>query len=66
MSGRIIEIIVDPQGQTRIETRGFTGSACLDASRFIESALGHKYSERMTAEFFQLNAQQQHLREGGG
>ena len=66
MSGRIIEIIVDPQGQTRIETRGFTGNTCLEASRFIESALGQKYSERMTAEFFQLNTQQQRLQEGGG
>lgn len=54
MSGsKIIEIIVSPEGQSRVETRGFSGSECREASRFIESALGTRVRERLTAEFHQ-------------
>ncbi len=66
MSIRTIEIIVETNGSTRVQTRGFTGSACIDASRFIEEALGKRASERTTPEFFETAEQQQRLREGGG
>lgn len=57
---KIIEIIVSPTGQTRIETKGFTGSECRQASQFIEQALGQRTSEQLTAEFHQqVNGQQQ-------
>jgi hypothetical protein len=48
---RIIEIIVSPTGQLRLETKGFAGSDCQEASRFLEQALGAKQSEQFTAEF---------------
>ena len=48
---RIIEIIVSPIGQTRVETRGFAGSECRQASQFLEQALGQRTSEQLTAEF---------------
>ena len=51
MTTRIIEIIIDPQGRSRIETKGFAGSECRDASRFIEQALGRAQTEALTAEF---------------
>ncbi len=35
---RVIEVIVSPQGQSRVETKGFSGSTCREASRFIEHA----------------------------
>ena len=35
-----IEIIVDTKGTDRVETKGFAGSDCVEASRFIEQALG--------------------------
>jgi hypothetical protein len=50
---KIIRIIVGPKGETRIETRGFSGGACREASRFIEQALGQPVSEQLTAEFYQ-------------
>jgi len=65
MSSRTIEIIVETNGSTRVQTRGFTGSACIDASRFIEEALGKRTSKRNTPEFFQTTEQQQRLQEGG-
>ncbi len=66
MSSRTIEIIVETNGSTRVQTRGFKGSACIDASRFIEEALGKRTSERTTPEFFQVTDERQHLQEGGG
>ena len=66
MSTRTIEIIVETNGSTRVQTRGFTGSACTDASRFIEEALGKRISERTTPEFYQVVDERQRLREGGG
>jgi hypothetical protein len=53
-----IEIVVAPDGQTRLRTLGFTGPACLDASKRLEDALGLKTSEELTSEFHQtaLNA----------
>ena len=50
---KVIEIIVQPDGQTRVETKGFAGSGCRDASRFIEQALGKSTGEKLTAEFHQ-------------
>ncbi|WP_417385374.1 DUF2997 domain-containing protein [Gimesia sp.] len=61
-----IEITVTPDGQTRVETRGFSGAGCREASRFIEEALGKRTSERTTPEFFQVADERQRLQEGGG
>ena len=61
---RSIEIIVSPSGQTRVETRGFAGSECRQASQFIEQALGQQTSEQLTAEFHQQAGQQQTSQHG--
>lgn len=50
---RTIEIIVTPEGKTSVQTLGFTGSSCLDASKFIEQALGDRTGDYRTAEFYQ-------------
>ncbi len=50
---KTIEIIVSPKGETQVETRGFAGSECREASRFVEQALGRKTAETLTAEFHQ-------------
>jgi hypothetical protein len=47
---RVIEVVISPSGQTRIETRGFAGNACRDASRFLEEALGLRTSDTSPAE----------------
>jgi hypothetical protein len=62
----VIEIIVDPQGRTRIETKGFSGAACREASRFLERTLGHAHAEQLKPEFYQSQAtEQQALRQQG-
>ena len=64
MSSKTIEIIVAPNGQTRVETKGFTGSDCRQASQFIEQALGQRTGEQLTAEFHQQAGQQQTNHQG--
>jgi len=51
---KTIEIIVSPKGETTVTTKGFTGSTCRDASKFVERALGQRTDERLTAEFHQV------------
>ena len=50
---KIIEIVVSPKGETTVTTRGFAGSSCREASKFIEQALGQRREESLTAEFHQ-------------
>jgi len=56
---KTIEIIVSPKGETTVTTKGFTGSSCREASKFIEKALGQQTSERLTAEFHHVSEAQQ-------
>ncbi len=50
---KTIEITVSPTGQTKVETKGFSGGACREASRFVEEALGSRTAESMTSEYYQ-------------
>jgi hypothetical protein len=47
---KTIEITVSPDGEAKVETRGFTGSECREASRFVEQALGRRTAETLTAQ----------------
>ena len=61
---KTIEIIISPTGQSRVETKGFAGSECRDASRFIEQAIGQQTNEILKAEFHQAVAAQQQVQQG--
>ena len=37
---RVIEITISPAGQTSVQTKGFAGASCRDASRHLEAASG--------------------------
>jgi hypothetical protein len=50
---RTIEITITAKGETSVQTKGFAGSSCRDASKFIEEALGQRTGEQLTAEFHQ-------------
>jgi hypothetical protein len=60
---RIIEITVSPTGETTIQTRGYAGGDCLQASKFLEEALGVATTDRKTAEFYETKTQQQHIQQ---
>ena len=58
---KTIEITVDPKGQSKVETKGFTGGECREASRFVEQALGTRSAETLTAEYHQGQEVGEHL-----
>ncbi len=60
-ANQTIEIIVSPTGETTVQTTGFTGSSCRDASKFIEQALGERSNEKLTAEFYQAAVAEQRI-----
>ena len=49
---RIIEVTVSPTGEATVQTKGYTGGDCLQASKFLEQALGVVATEMKTAEFY--------------
>ncbi|WP_166822369.1 DUF2997 domain-containing protein [Thalassoroseus pseudoceratinae] len=64
MTSRIIEITVSPNGQTTVETQGFVGPVCRDASRFLERALGKPTNETLKAEFHQQASSENQIHQG--
>jgi len=62
---KTIELIVAPDGTSKIETKGFAGADCQQASHFLETALGLRHSEQLTAEFYAGQASRAQIQEGG-
>ena len=60
---RRIEITVAKDGSTKVETKGFFGSACRLASQFIEHALGKATDEQLTSEFYESQVEQSSVRQ---
>jgi hypothetical protein len=52
-TSKTIEIIVSPTGHTTVQTKGFTGPSCRDATKVLERALGIVESDTSTAEMYQ-------------
>lgn len=50
---KTIEITVDNKGECIVQTKGFTGSSCREASKFVEKALGVVVSDAPTAEMYE-------------
>lgn len=61
---KTIEILVSPSGKTQVQTKGFAGSSCRQASEFIELALGQRTGVQLTSEFHQTVSQQQNVQQG--
>jgi hypothetical protein len=55
---RIIEVVVSPTGETTVQTKGYAGADCLQASKFLEQALGVATDDRKTAEYHQTESAQ--------
>ena len=62
---RTIEILVNSKGETTVTTNGFVGQSCRDASKFMETALGQRIGEQLTAEFHQASTEQLQQRQHG-
>lgn len=50
-----------------VETEGFQGESCRDATRALEEALGmNRHEEELTGEYYEPETRHEHLREGDG
>ena len=49
----MIDVLISPTGETKIQTHGFSGPACQQATKALEAALGLTQSETLTAEYHQ-------------
>ena len=49
------EIVIDVshEGETRIETRGFSGKSCITESQFIKDVLGKETERQLTPTYWQ-------------
>jgi hypothetical protein len=56
---KTIEITVSPTGETKLESKNFTGADCQLATRNLEIALGCRISETLSAEYFGANTTNQ-------
>jgi len=54
---KTIEVVISPEGKSSVTTKGFAGTSCRDASRFLEQALGSRTTEQVTSEFYQATTQ---------
>ena len=62
---KTIEVTISLDGRTSIQTTGFQGTSCQDASRFLECALGDRISEQLTSEYHSATAvNRQHHQHG--
>ena len=60
---RVIKVIVSPQGETTVQTKGYAGADCLKASKFLEQALGVTSADRKTTEFYETMPTEQHVQQ---
>ena len=60
---RIIEVVVSPTGEATVQTKGYAGADCLQASKSLEQALGVATAERKTEEYYQTASEQQTTRQ---
>jgi len=56
---KVIVVTVSPKGETKIETKGYSGGDCLQASKFLEEALGVVVNDQKSPEYFQSDSIQQ-------
>jgi hypothetical protein len=57
---KVIEVIIDTQGGVSMETKGFAGIACREATQELERALGIVTRDQHTPEMFHAAQQSQH------
>ncbi len=50
---KTIRVLISPKGEVTVETKGFSGPSCREASKFIEETLGTRTNEALKAEYHQ-------------
>jgi hypothetical protein len=52
-----LEIVIEPDGTTRIHVKGIRGARCLDVTRKIEEELGDVIDRKYTSEYYEESDQ---------
>lgn len=60
---RVIEMKVSPTGEVTVQTKGYTGNTCIQASKFLEQTLGLSLTGTKTAEFYQASHTEQRIQQ---
>jgi hypothetical protein len=60
---RVIEVAVSPKGETTVQTKGYAGADCLQASKYLEQALGVASADRKTGEFYSTTPAEQRVQQ---
>jgi len=52
--GSVKSIVIDitNEGEVKIETKGFTGKACIEESQFLKDLLGHETARQLTPVYY--------------
>ena len=58
---KTIEITIDTKGELVVQTRGFNGASCKEASRLLEQTLGLAVSDAATPEMYQTAVTKQQI-----
>ncbi len=58
---KMIEVTVSRAGEVSIQTKGYAGTECQQADRFLREALGVKVSEKPTIEMYANSSTEQRL-----
>lgn len=61
MSGKTIEVIVQPDGSIKIDAVGFQGADCEKATAFLEQALGTVAGKEKKPEYYRQVKRQQRV-----
>ena len=56
--GKEIVIDISDDGELSIETRGFTGKACIDDTKFLKELLGKEIFRQLTPAYYTTQKQQ--------
>jgi len=56
-----ITVVIDKKGQATITAEGFSGPACMNATKNLEAALGGATSQEVTRDYYEpdLDTQQE-------
>ena len=54
---KTIEMTFLPDGEVKVQTKGFTGKSCLTATKFLEDTLGKKGETKLTPEYYTAGIQ---------
>ena len=54
---KIIYVDISDDGEVKIETKGFSGKACIEETKFLKDLLGEETERSLTACYFSTDTQ---------